>query len=263
MKFGNLEKAKEDLYIAGKDLREIKALFAVYQIYKWLIFLPLLGLSTIILTIAAVPIIWLFGERAGQISGILWARFNSFITPMRMAVKGGENIDPNQSYVVVANHQSQFDIFAIYGWLPLDFRWVMKVELRKAPVLGYYCYKAGHVFINRSDHASALTSINEAKKRITGGTSIIFFPEGTRSKTGQLMDFKKGAFKFALDMQLPVLPVTISGTKDILPTNTMALFPGNATMTIHKPIDTSAYDENTIQDLINKSRESIQDGLRF
>lgn len=244
-----------------KDPRQIRSFHAVYQVYKWFIFIPFLCLSTIVLTILAMPIIWLFGQRAGQVSGRLWARLNSHITPMRMTLEGCENVDHEQSYVVVANHQSQYDIFAIYGWLPVDFRWVMKAELRRVPVLGYYCHIAGHVFINRSNHTSALESINSAKKKISGGTSILFFPEGTRSLTGEVTEFKKGAFVFALKNGLPILPVTISGTRNILPPRTMDLFPGNARITIHKPVDISSYTEDTVEQLAEHVRNTIREGL--
>jgi len=243
------------------DPREVPYIYNIYQVYKYLIFFPLLGLSTLILTLMSLPIIWLLGQRAGQISGILWARFNSMITPMWLKVEGDENVDPNQSYVIMANHQSNFDIFAIYGWLGIDFRWVMKAELRKAPVLGYYCYKAGHIFIDRSNHDSAVESINIAKKKIVNGTSIMFFPEGTRSNTGELLEFKKGAFIFALETGLPVLPVTINGTGKIQPNGTIGLFPGSASITIHRPVDSSAYDVNTIDRFMETVRNTIKAGL--
>ncbi|HOO70343.1 MAG TPA: lysophospholipid acyltransferase family protein [Spirochaetota bacterium] len=188
----------------------------------------------------------------------MWARLNSLVTPMSVEVIGEENVKNDQSYIIVANHQSQYDIFVVYGWFPGDFRWVMKKELRKAPVIGYFCEKAGHVYIDRSNTEAALQSINEAKSRISGGTSILFFPEGTRSPEAKLLPFKKGAFKFALDMGLPVLPVTIIGTKYILPNNTLALFPGKATMIIHKPIDIREYDEEHIGDLMERTRRVIQ-----
>lgn len=243
------------------DLRQVRMIYNIYQVYKCLVYLPLLWTSTIVLTIFAMPVIWLFGERAGQISGILWARFNSFTAPMWLSVEGGEQIAPGQSYVIMANHQSGFDIFAVYGWMPVDFRWVMKAELRRVPVLGYYCYKAGHIFIDRSDHNAAVESINSAKERIKEGTSIMFFPEGTRSDNGQLMEFKKGAFIFALETGLPVLPVTISGTRNILPPGTMSLFPGQAKITIHKPVKSAEYTQHNIEKFIQRVRKAINSSL--
>jgi 1-acyl-sn-glycerol-3-phosphate acyltransferase len=244
-----------------KELRNDKILFNIYQIYKFIVFFPLLGMSTIVLFIIIFIFLFIASERTIQFGGILWARFNSFVTPMFVKVTGTENIDRNQSYVVIANHQSQYDIFVMYGWLPIDFRWVMKIELRKVPILGYYCYKAGHIYIDRSNHNAAIESINKARTRIKDGTSVVFFPEGTRSNTGQIKEFKKGAFKFAIDMGLPLLPITIVGTRDILPANSTGLFPGNATMIIHKPIDTAGFNDSNIDQLMASAKQVIQNGL--
>ncbi len=241
-------------------MRDNTILYNLYQVYKYLVFFPLLGMFITLDFIVIFIFLFIANERFVQIAGVVWARFNSFITPMFVKVIGTENIDGNQSYVVVANHESQYDIFVVYGWLPIDFRWVMKMELRKVPILGYYCYKAGHIYIDRSNHQSAIESINAAKAKIKGGTSVVFFPEGTRN-SGQLLNFKKGAFKFAIDLGLPILPVTIQGTRKILPTNTIGLFPGNAKMIIHKPIDIAGYTETNIEDLMARTRQIIQQGL--
>jgi 1-acyl-sn-glycerol-3-phosphate acyltransferase len=247
-------------YFAGENMRNNETLYNVYQVYKYLVFFPLLGMITTSVFISVYIFLFISNERFVQYAGVLWARLNSFITPMFVTVTGTENIDPEQSYVVVANHQSQYDIFVIYGWLPIDFRWVMKKELRKAPIIGYYCYKAGHIFIDRSNSKAAIDSINAAKSKIIGGTSVVFFPEGTRSESGQLTEFKKGAFKFAVDMGLPVLPVTIVGTKEILPANSIGLFPGNAQMIIHKPISIDGYSNATIDALVDRARHAIAQG---
>jgi 1-acyl-sn-glycerol-3-phosphate acyltransferase len=242
-------------------MRNNKFLFNLYQIYKYIIFFPFLAISICVLIVFIFIFFYIASERFVQIAGIGWTRFNSFITPMFVTVIGKNNINKNQSYVIVANHQSLYDIFALYGWLPVDFRWVMKIELRHVPVLGYYCYKAGHIYIDRSDHQKAVDSINAAKRKIKDGTCIVFFPEGTRSMTGDLIEFKKGAFKFALDINLPILPVTIVGTRNILPAGTIALFPGRARLILHKPIEVGGYTEDNIKDLMSLVRQSIQKGL--
>ena len=242
-------------------LRENRLLLELYQIYKYLVFIPFLAVTTTVFGTLATVLAIAFGPKIATVMGILWSRLNCYATPMLVKVIGREKIDVNQSYVIVANHQSQYDIFVIYGWMPVDFRWVMKIQLRKVPFLGYSCYRIGHVFIDRSNHEKAMASINEAKKRIQGGTSIMFFPEGTRSLDGKLIDFKKGAFKFALDMGLPLLPVTIVGSRNVLPAKTISLFPGRARLVVHDPIETSAYSEENIGELMDAARERIQQGL--
>ena len=106
-----------------------------------------------------------------------------------------------------------------------------------------------------------MQSINEAKERIQGGTSIMFFPEGTRSNDGRLLDFKKGAFKLAVDMKLPILPVTIINTRNILPSNSTALFPGRAKLVIHEAIDIVGYSDDNLEELMARARQAIQKGL--
>jgi len=239
-----------------------KFLRILYQPYKWLVFMPYLAVSTIFFGALAVVMVIITNPKiTSLICGTTWSRLNGYFTPIRVKVSGRENIDKKQSYVIVSNHQSQYDIFVLYGWLDVDFKWVMKQELRKVPGLGIGCEKIGHIFIDRSNHERALASLNEAKKKIVNGTSVIFFPEGTRSRDGIMGTFKKGAFKIAIDLGLPVLPITIIGTKDILPSDTIDLFPGTAKMIIHKPIDIAGYGDDTIEKLMDRTHAVIKSGL--
>jgi len=235
-----------------------KSLRILYLPYKWFVFYPMLVLTTFICASSAVLISVLTTPKIAGICGVWWARLNSFFTPMRVRINGKENIDNDRSYVIISNHQSQYDIFVLYGWLGMDFRWVMKQELRKVPGIGISCEKIGHIFIDRSNRKEAIRSLNEAKGKIRAGTSVLFFPEGTRSRSGALLRFKKGAFRFAIDLQLPILPVTITGTKNILPTNTRQLFPGTSRMTIHPAIEIHEYHSGNIQDLMDRTREMIE-----
>lgn len=236
----------------------MKKLFRIlYQPYKWLIFGPFLVCTTFLCGGLTVLIASLAEPRSASVFGVIWARLNSLATPMLVEIRGKENIRKAQSYVIVSNHQSQYDIFVLYGWLGIDFKWVMKKELRKVPALGIACEKIGHIFIDRSNTEATLNSLNEAKSKIVDGTSVIFFPEGTRSKDGNLRKFKKGAFKMALDLQVPILPVTISGTRAILPTQSFDLFPGRACMTIHPPIDIAGYTNGNIKTLMAVTRDII------
>lgn len=239
-----------------------KILRILYQPYKWLIFAPYLAVSTLFFGSLTVVLAVVTNPRITSfICGTIWARLNGYLTPIRVKVTGRENIDQTQSYVIVANHQSQYDIFVLYGWLRIDFKWVMKQELRKVPGIGIGCEKVGHIFIDRSNHEKALASLRAAKEKIVNGTSVIFFPEGTRSRDGSLGVFKKGAFKMAVDLRLPILPITIVGTRDILPTDSVDLFPGRARMIIHKPIDTGGYKDDNLDELVDRARGIIGSGL--
>ncbi|MDJ0887752.1 MAG: lysophospholipid acyltransferase family protein [Desulfobacterales bacterium] len=234
----------------------------LYGIYKWLVMIPVLGISTFVCGMSVVALVWFIRPAIlARLFARSWARINSWFTPMLVKVEGRHHIDPAQSYVIVCNHQSQYDIFVLYGWLDIDFKWVMKQELRNIPVIGIACDKLGHIYVDRSNREAALKSIQAAKSRISDGTSVLFFPEGTRSRDGRLRDFKKGAFHFALDLQLPLLPITINGTRAILPSDTLDLFPGRATMMIHAPIGIEGFARSNIDELAARVRQSITAGL--
>lgn len=231
----------------------------LYQPYKLLIYLPVIILSTNVLGALIVVTVTLGFIRIGRELPVLWARINALAALSTVRVRGRNHIVAGQSCVVVANHQSHFDILAIYGWLGIDIRWVMKMELRKVPVLGLACEKLGHVYIDRSDSARAQASINAAKSQLKNGTSIFFFPEGTRSLDGRLLPFKKGAFKLAKELNLPILPVTITGSHDVLPAKTLNLFPGTIDITIHPLIHLDA--DSSEESLLAQAREVIQSAL--
>ncbi len=236
-------------------------LYILYQPYKWLFFLFLV-LNTLFFSMTAILISVFINQRVGGHCGTAWARLNSFFTPMLVNISGKENIKKNTSYIVVPNHQSHYDIFLIYGWLGMYIRWVMKKELRKVPGLGICCEKMGHVYIDRSNIQSAIESLNAVKNTLIDGSSTIMFPEGTRTATGELGPFKKGAFKLAFDLGLPLLPVTIMGTKDVLPAKTLNLFPGKVKMIVHEPVDINKYTTEELEKLMSDVRTIIEAPLK-
>ena len=230
----------------------------LYKIYTWVVYAPILGLATVFFGTGAVLLTFFIKPRlVAALCAKPWARVNSYAAPMLVTVVGREHIDPHQSYVIVSNHQSQFDIFVLYGWLDIDFKWVMKQELRKVPVIGIACERLGHIFVDRSNRDAALAAINDAKQRIVDGTSVLFFPEGTRSREQRMRPFKKGAFRMAFDLQLPILPITIQGTREILPSDTTDLYPGRAKMIIHPPISIGDYTSEQLDELILRTRQVI------
>ena len=232
-----------------------------YQPYKWLCLLPLLIVTTFVCGILAIIASLLFTPRTGGMFAVLWARINSFFTPMTVHVIGAENLEPGVSYVITSNHQSMYDIYVLYGWMGVDFKWVMNKELEQVPVLGLACKVLGHIYIDRSDSKSAVETIRAAKTKIVNGTSVLFFPEGTRSSDGEIRPFKKGAFRMAMDLGIPILPVTINGTRNILPKGGMDLMPGGATMIIHKPISVKGYHEDNLNELMDRTRMIINSAM--
>jgi 1-acyl-sn-glycerol-3-phosphate acyltransferase len=243
--------------------RENRIAFLIYQVYVWVIVIPLLILSTVFFVSLGVLFVILFDDKvANRTTGVWWARFNSCITPMHVTVIGRDNIREGESYIVVSNHQSSYDIFLLYGWLGIDIKWVMKKELRKVPVFGFAGKMGGNIYIDRSSPKAAYTSLKDAKKKLVEGTSVIILPEGTRSKTGEIGVFKKGAFVLATDLEMPILPISISGTRSILPPKTVKLFPGRAVMEIQKPIYVSQKDRDNIEDLIERTKKVITSGFK-
>jgi len=239
-----------------------KILFWPYHLYVWLIFFPLVVILTLLFSSLTVIFSILVNPRfASRVFGATWARWLARLTPISVTVEGGENADPERSYVVISNHQSMYDILVIYGWLALDLKWVMKKELRKVPGIGIGCEKAGHIFIDRKNPKQAKITLEEALQRLGNGIGILFFVEGTRSMDGRLLPFKKGAFRTAMEQQLPLLPVTLIGTCDILPNKTVSLFPGSARMVIHPCIETRGMDTSQLDELINVSRKVIASAI--
>ena len=236
-----------------------RILFWPYQLYVWLIFVPLVVLLTLLFSMLTVIFASLINPNwASKVFAVTWAKSLAYLTPVRVIVEGGENAHREQSYVVVTNHQSMYDILLIYGWLKLDLKWVMKKELRKVPGIGLGCEKAGHIFVDRKKPKQAAKAISDALDRMGNGIGILFFSEGTRSRDGRLLPFKKGAFRLSVDQSLPILPVTLVGTRDVQPGNTLSLFPGAIRMVIHPAIDPSGKDADS---LLEQTRQTISSAM--
>jgi 1-acyl-sn-glycerol-3-phosphate acyltransferase len=194
----------------------------------------------------------------GYYTGRVWGRIMCALALTRIKINGNENINPNQSYIFVANHQSMFDIFLVYGYLNAKFKWIMKQEIRKTPLLGKACESMGHIFIDRSNPMRAQKSLQEAQERLLQGhNSIFLFPEGTRSANGKVGRFKRGAFTIARDLHFPIVPITITGAYEALPKGPNYIIPGTIKMTIHKPIDTTHLTDENINETIDQVRNTI------
>ncbi|MBM7332608.1 lysophospholipid acyltransferase family protein [Alloalcanivorax marinus] len=231
---------------------------ALFFVYSWFIFAPLMLAATVLFGLLCFLLVPFLGpRRAGRLTAVPWSRLGLMLSGVQVRLHGLEHLDPEQSYVIVANHLSQYDIWVLYGHLDKDFRWVMKHELRKVPVIGPCCALLGHIFIDRGDAQAAIASLETAKARLVGGTSILFFPEGTRSRDGTLRPFKKGAFRMARDLDLPLLPVTLTGTREILPPDSLRMHPGGATLTVHAPVVVDGNDEAALEAALARCRSAI------
>lgn len=231
----------------------------VYQIYVWLVLMPVALLYTLLSGWAAVLAARIWNpEAASREIAPRWGRLICWLTPARVEIEGAGNADPAQTYVVVCNHQSLYDIFLVYGWLKLDLKWVMKAELRKMPGVGIGCASLGHIFVERGNPEQTRKAVEDALNRVGNGVGVLFFAEGTRSKDGRLLPFKKGAFRFATSQQLPILPVTIIGARDIQRANSLLIFPGKMRMVIHPPIEADGHwTDRDIPQLMERTRATI------
>jgi len=235
----------------------------VFQLCVWLVVYPLAWALTIVVAVGVSVLSILGAARfAGRYLARTWGRLILWITPVWVKRHGMQHVAAHQTYVVVANQQSTYDILLVYGYLPLDFKWVMKIELRKMPFVGFACEKMGHIYVDRKNKAASIKAMQMAKSRLVDGTSVFFFPEGTRSNGAQLKPFKKGAFRMARDLDLPILPVSISGADGVMPTGSLRVLPGTINMTFHPPIDPEKVASMSDQELIQLAEAAGAAGIR-
>jgi len=239
--------------------KERPFLFAVYQ---WLIIFPTLLILTILVALATILLSPIYpNTRLSYFPARLWARIACKLCFVQVKVTGLENLNPHQSYIFALNHQSSFDIFVVYGWMPCFFKWIIKAEIHRIPFVGQACDAAGHIFINRSNPASAKHSLEKAEALLQNGVSLAIFPEGTRTQTGQLGVFKRGAFRIASDLSLPIVPVTIRGSFERMHRSTLSVTPGLIEMIIHRPIDLSSLSSDNNSDLRQLTWDTINSAL--
>ena len=191
-----------------------------------------------------------------------WARSILWVSGVKVAVDGLENIQMHRSAVYMANHQSNFDIPVLLAHLPVQFRWLAKAELFSIPIFGNAMRKTGYISIDRSNQDSAFKSIDRAADIIRGGVSVLVFPEGTRSLDGRIRPFKKGGFVLTVDAGVPIVPVVIHGTWHIMPKDQFSIKPRMVAMHILAPVETSGYNRNNKDDLMNRIHRTICEHFR-
>ena len=191
-----------------------------------------------------------------------WGKSILMVSRIKVSVQGYSNIDPALPYIYMPNHQSNFDIPVLLGHLKVQFRWLAKIELFKIPIFGRAMRKAGYISIDRYNRESAIKSLKVAANKIKSGVSVLIFPEGTRSRDGDILPFKKGGFVLAIDSGVPIVPVVITGTRSIMTKGKFRVNEGQVNMVIHKPIDTSAYTRDTKAALMKNVRHVIVDDFK-
>ncbi len=158
---------------------------------------------------------------------------------IRVRVEGLENVDPGKAAIYCANHQSAMDIPVLFVNLPVQFRFVAKRSLFHMPFMGWHLRRSGHIPVDRGRPREAVKSLDHAAERIRAGCPVVLFPEGHRSRTGQLLPFKSGTFYLAIRSGVPIVPITLNGTRDVLKPDTYHVRGGETEMIVHPPIPTA------------------------
>lgn len=190
----------------------------------------------------------------------LWAWIILKVTGVRVAVRGLEKIDRSQAYMIIANHQSYFDGPTLaWGLGGLQFRWIAKQELLKIPLFGHCLNSSRNIFIDRTDRETAIAGIQQGMRGLPPGAGVMCFAEGTRSATGRIGPFKKGGFAAALQHGMPLLPVTINGSRRVLPKGKVCFRKGIIELVIADPIETAGKSARDLDALVTETRHIIQE----
>lgn len=206
----------------------------LFYLYYFPIGLPLFLISTILTTLLIVAGCSIgLGDWTSLHVGSAWSRLSLWLHWCPITIQGREHLPRSGNYVVIANHQSAFDIFALYGHISLPFKWVLKEGLRKMPFVGWACESAGFIYVDDTKLSSIQQTMRDAKEALSKGYSIFIFPEGSRTETGRITRFKKGAFLMAAELDVPLLPISIDGAYEVLQRGKLLPRPHRITLTIH------------------------------
>lgn len=198
-------------------------------------------------------------DRSGRTTraiGGAWSRLLLRLLGVGVRASGLENI-PAGPAVYAANHASTLDIFVVFGHLPVDFRIVYKRSLSLVPLVGWAIRLGGHVPIDRSNPVRARRSIAAAARRIRGGTSVVVFPEGTRSPDGTVHRFKRGSFGLAVETGVPVVPVSLVGVKSVVPHGLTRVRPGTVAVVLHPPVPAAGRSPDEAEALAEEVRRIV------
>lgn len=230
---------------------------------KWIF----LGLLTTIFGIPGALLgLVLPGKRAKGRLFLFVSKYYSRIALSVLGIKvcctGLENIDIKESYVFMSNHVSHADAPVLASVIPHPLHWVFKKELSKIPVLGWILLAGGQIMVDRSDPEKSRAALEEALLGLSGNNSIMIYPEGRRSRDGRLQSLKKGGFWMAVLSGKPIVPLRVSGTRDVVAADTLRIRPGNVLVEVFPPIPTGGKGVSDIPDLMNRVLEAMSSGKR-
>ena len=236
-------------------------LWVLYPLIRPFYLLSLI-LNTLVLSliiIALSPI-----DRKGNLVhyiGKFWSLLNLYLPGARVALRGKEKIEKGRAYIIMSNHQSLLDPWVLIAKLPLQLRWIIRSGVKKMPVFGYALERMGHVYVDRTKRKSTAASLEKAAQKLKEGSSVVVFPEGTRSRDGQLLKFHKGGAIIAIKTGAAILPVTINGSRFALPKGTLALMPSKIEVIVGNPIDPRMFVEAKKEELMAVVKSAISKNL--
>lgn len=220
------------------------------------LFVATVPLATMVKIATLLRVRGRFYDRIGRI----WAGWILRASGTPVHTEGLENIRADAPQIFASNHQSWYDVFALAHAIPKRYRFVAKQELERIPVFGPAWKACGHISINRADRIAAIRSLDRAGHVIKGdNSSVIIFPEGTRSSDGSLLPFKKGAFMLALRTGVDIIPTAVLGTRAILPKGAWRMRAGPITVRFGAPINTAGYADGNRDVLVRQVRERIEE----
>ena len=236
-----------------------------YRAYQLCIAAPVLIIATLLTALVTIVFCSLFPHSKvwSYYPAKLWGTLFCRMLLLPLKVEGRGKLDKKASYVFVANHQGAMDIFLVYALLGHNFKWMMKKSLRKVPLVGEACYKADFIFVDRSSPKGVKDTITNARDILKDGTSLMIFPEGSRTFNGKMIPFKNGAFFLADALQLPVVPITIDGSFDVLPRTRGVNFVNfhRMKLTIHDVILPQGQGPENIRAISQQSFDAINSAL--
>jgi 1-acyl-sn-glycerol-3-phosphate acyltransferase len=232
----------------------LSKLVSIYHTARFWILISFLSIVLGLLAIVA-GLIDKSGNRAHKVSS-LWCRLLCKLNGVKVKIVGWENILTDRPQIFVSNHQGYFDIFALSGYLPVQIRWVAKSSLFKIPFLGGAMKASGYIPVVRDDRKKAYEAFNKTLEKVKEGSSIIIFPEGTRSEDGEIGPFKKGSNLIASRSKCPMVPVTIIGSGDIIKKGSAVITPGSVQVIISPPVEPSN-DKKENEEVLQSIRRTI------
>lgn len=217
--------------------------------------IPLIYFYTFVM--GSLSLLFSLHDRAGRKQhwcSQVWSRLIANTAGAKVIVHGLGHLEPGRSYVFLSTHQSYMDIPAMLGYLPVQLRIAAKKILFKIPFMGWHLARAGHIPIDRSSTQNAVASMKNAAGHLKDSICVFIFPEGTRSRDGALHPFKKGGFKLAIQAEVPIVPVTIIGSRGVLPCDSIVFRPGPIEMFVDAPIPTRGKSDEDVEELMRLVR---------